>query len=98
MTSTGTKTLASHTPGPWFLEDDPAPAANIGHVGSSDQTICTTWTDNAQANARLIAAAPELLAALKDLCGADRDDLNDGTSSVWNAAADAIAKATGVNR
>jgi hypothetical protein len=46
--------------------------------------------DEAKANARLIAAAPDLLAALQDLCA---DELN--TQDKWDNAREAIAKATG---
>ena len=49
----------------------------------------------AKANALLIAAAPELLAALTGFCEASRDDLNDTSSEVWQQASRAIGKATG---
>ena len=38
---------------------------NIRWVMSGKQSICQTFNPNAEANARLIASAPELLAALK---------------------------------
>jgi hypothetical protein len=41
--------------------------------------------------ARLRAQRDQLLVALKGLCEADRDDLNDSTSTVWNEAVAAIA-------
>jgi hypothetical protein len=40
---------------------------------------------------RLRAQRDQLLVALKGLCEADRDDLNDSTSTVWNEAVAAIA-------
>lgn len=64
--------MSTHTPGPWktgtgeFTDqvfcDDP-----IGEQGSDwgENFICETAGN--KANARLIAAAPELLGALKDL-------------------------------
>lgn len=36
----------------------------------------------------------ELPAALRSLCEADRDDLNDSTSEVWQRAIEELAKAT----
>lgn len=53
-----------HTPGPWRINqyDEPVDASgeNIRAKG-----LALTNTDEAKANTRLIAAAPELLAALK---------------------------------
>ena len=64
--------MSAHTPGPWVVDDDFAePEVMAGevfvataHAGQPDDT----WTDRPQAmaNAHLIAAAPELLAALKE--------------------------------
>lgn len=84
------KTAASHTPGPWSL----LPVGNnrrlidpgIGEVYGLGRTP--------DANARLIAAAPDLLAALQDML-----DLMGPLSDVAhirrkNAARAAIAKAT----
>lgn len=53
-----------------------------------------------QANARLIAAAPDLLEALKTLCDANIPDgftpiAGDPTDTMWANARAAIAKATG---
>jgi len=59
----------NHAPGPWEYEVD---AHGRGRIKCGDAWLATTWTttthgDNAsphpaEANARLIAAAPELLA------------------------------------
>lgn len=61
-----------HTPGPWTIhgwgEDN-------YEVNADDETVCnvpgfddeTVDSDRAEANARLIAAAPELLAACRSL-------------------------------
>lgn len=59
--------MSKHTPGPWAV-------ANVGWVASlaTDQTICGMYAvksgfdhTETDANARLIAAAPDLLEALK---------------------------------
>jgi hypothetical protein len=56
---------ATHTPGPWQI-DDCTPGESTGlrfEVGTKDGVIARTtdgWKE-ARANARLIAAAPELL-------------------------------------
>lgn len=59
--------MSGHTPGPWRAN----PGLNRWHVVTTGkprgQNICTLNTDRfeQQANAYLLAAAPELLAALK---------------------------------
>ena len=63
----------NHTTGPWAYEVD---AHGRGRIKCGDAWLATTWTttthgDNAsphpaEANARLIAAAPDLLATLVD--------------------------------
>lgn len=62
---------AKHTPGPWVM-DDAQPGDLFRHVlhgnGDSFGYICRISTNgnaNADADARLIAAAPELLEALQ---------------------------------
>jgi hypothetical protein len=60
---------ATHTPGPWQIEDC-TPGESTGlrfEVGTKDSVIARTtdgWKE-ARANARLIAAAPELLEQCK---------------------------------
>ena len=74
MPATATK-LAKSTPGPWTVHGD-----NKTLIGCDDRKmmlaevlwehVCTEWgrpIEEAQANARLIAAAPQLLAALENL-------------------------------
>lgn len=97
-----------HTPGPWVASfAEPDMAEGIGHVSSragSYGDIATCWVDDgrAKANASLIAAAPDLLAALES-------ELADLITDIrWSEDADlgrlvgrrvrveaAIAKATG---
>lgn len=49
----------THTPGPWEVQDDCATS-----IWAGGHYIAETYTDG-EANARLIAAAPDLLAALE---------------------------------
>ena len=59
-----------YTPGPWkygleqYMTNPPKPT-NYGVFGDKTKFICSIPLD-AEANARLIAAAPELLEACKD--------------------------------
>lgn len=91
---------AKHTPGPWSTDeaDHDAPYQDITICGGRHRRICSVWIDDApvhdynaeqKANARLIAAAPELLEALRK---AKTASLPTEVRDVVNAA---IAKATG---
>jgi hypothetical protein len=70
------KAETGHTPGPWRVEGpDDEPYGQIG-VFAAHHLVCELWQDDAPvrdyneaqwANARLIAAAPELLAALVEM-------------------------------
>lgn len=73
--------MKAHTSGPWMI----APVSAEGNrkifgAGDKGNHVCTVWhkgkpgydgsrPEEAEANARLIAAAPELLAALERLVG-----------------------------
>lgn len=101
-----------HTPGPWIIEDR-VPGREIGYraIVAGDnpaidrecgETICNP-SPMGEANARLIAAAPDLLAAalcaLADLEGVlpEADPSGDRTHPAWATLDDlraAIAKAT----
>lgn len=63
-----------HTPGPWKAHADTGSPPFITREESSSGWICQTVTwmgpDEAKANARLIASAPVMLAALKGALGA----------------------------
>lgn len=104
---------AKHTPGPWGIEQ--TESSNwIGRMrldGSGKVSELVTSTDRAHlkpealarndANARLIAAAPELLETLRVLVAhLDRYDLNccfqeeNETNHLVEVARDVIAKAT----
>jgi hypothetical protein len=85
----------SHTPGPWLTTES---TEHWGRVNVTIQTaftandIATAWQGNTEtnrANARLIAAAPELLEALEELMGWQ----SLASSEAKRKARDAIAKA-----
>lgn len=100
-----TETAAKHTPGPWKATETGgifSPEPHSSHVASVNQYPNGAESD---ANARLIAAAPELLAALKscaDFMQAWANNPKHVTQNRINAfneqakfARDAIAKAKG---
>jgi hypothetical protein len=86
--------MATHTPGPWAADDDlPEIYSTVDQhsrgylavVRGNDSRNKPLPADEVRANARLIAAAPELLAALKEVAegcesrlrkGKDAGDLN----------------------
>ena len=84
--------MSKHTPGPWNLYDDTASTGRIEIValGKTVARIYRSVPEEDLPNARLIAAAPEMLYALKSLKRILTVD-----SPEWNAADAAIAKATG---
>ncbi len=87
-----------HTPGPWDVE----PKGSRHFVDGADG-LTVAYLDRAgvreraeiEANARLIAAAPDLLAALY-LIATDQSAIYSGANAhIGNIARAAIAKATG---
>ena len=87
--------MNKHTPGPWKVipswGDWTIEGPNKEEIIFQDgpyQTP-TIWLENA----RLIAAAPDMLEALQNL---ENDD-GSMPKSAWNLVQNAIAKATGVN-
>lgn len=86
--------MSAYTPGPWYWADN-VPDAPKNHciiVDADGFTIAEPSPMN-EADARLIAAAPELLAALRDLLSATEPTF-DNRHEI-NAARDAIAQAIG---
>jgi len=89
--------VSKHTPGPWYVGSK----ATVGPRSSDDDQsfgmvipLADIYGDNRTANALLIAAAPELLAALQELLSESSDGI--ATSPLTrNKARAAIAKATG---
>jgi hypothetical protein len=85
--------MAGHTPGPWTVGRD------FSIIAGSEEIAALYTNDGAddskpypvEANARLIAAAPELLEALKDAVDGE-GDMTAERIARWRAA---IAKAEG---
>ena len=87
--------MSNHTPGPWEVMIDDAGFIDFYRIDANGETVGEALLG--EADARLIAAAPDLLAALQALVV-----LDDGNrSELWcwseefEAARAAIAKATG---
>jgi hypothetical protein len=86
-----------HTPGPWMV-DRPGTLFHIRTMDEINGTVatcdpCDFATQEQLANARLIAAAPELLEALRELV--ESVAISDPGVYDLDAARAAIAKATG---
>lgn len=100
--------MSKHTPGPWSYRKVPRKQEWEIDTGHCPNLGCVSWTGMAvvfgcddypkmgkiagEANARLIAAAPELLDALKDtlccleVCGKDYDHaINKARAAILNA-------------
>lgn len=66
-----------HTPGPWSYDSIVIMVADGSSIGEMSPGVPGMSRDEAEANARLAAAAPDMLAALRELdalregCGAD---------------------------
>jgi hypothetical protein len=89
----------THTPGPW--EVNPADKDQVWGTGERAVRLAQAihWPKHdAEANARLIAAAPELLAALNefvaDLLAHSTFGINAEEAAMLRRAESAIAKAT----
>ena len=93
--------MKAHTPGPWRVGIRPGPIV-YGQQGEqvANLHVPMVESDENKANARLIAAAPELLAAL-DAIVRQMDQGGQGSTQVFNRdaciqrARAAIAKARG---
>jgi len=91
--------MSAHTPGPWHYKPHAADSNYMLIFCSSDQHEGDTLRGYCgEANARLIAAAPELLAACVDALALLRtvpDEFAMPDHPVFGALRDAIAKAEG---
>jgi hypothetical protein len=100
-----TETKATHTPGPWEVSTKRGLNITAKTRGGADFALAAVWTtltgEAADANARLIAAAPDLLAACEAALPAIRWGLahQGGNYSQYEAVEQvivaAIAKARG---
>lgn len=92
--------MASHTPGPWHVSQDTN--VDAGDVHTDGVRVAKCWTSTfapppleAAANARLIAAAPDLLEACKTIVQLGKSRYHDlGIDKMVEAA---IAKAEDTN-
>lgn len=74
MKKTQDETQAAHTPGPWAFTAHTGPRDvtlkrhhfRVGQAGAPNRGVAIAFGDD-EANARLIAAAPDLLTALKQV-------------------------------
>lgn len=98
----------SHTPGPWLVHHEKWVIATRGVHAGEILIAPTYWMEHAKeeaaANARLIASAPDLLEALRQIAqcsdGDDTenyrfDDREGCLDTVHSMAKEAIARATG---
>ena len=85
---------AKHTPGPWKIDYGYNRIINFIGPCVPDQYAGSSWLQVTEANARLIAAAPDLLDALKGMLEVFGDEFGMGDSSVCDDARAAISKAT----
>lgn len=103
--------MKTHTPGPWAYDKDSNEifSCNEAHgcgwvalVKGNDSNGQPLPGEERHGNARLIAAAPELLDALKSLfadwvtlVGEDLKEQSDDVALLWKCCEAAIAKAEG---
>jgi hypothetical protein len=87
----------THTPGPWFYDEESFVCSDGPDIASVTKAA-SEW----EANARLIAAAPDLLAALQEITKYNTIYASDDSAysrafraRAFRAARAAIAKATG---
>ena len=93
------------TPGPWTVQPGGYCRSVIHRAGHPDQVVSNAYgnEETAAANARFIAAAPELLAALESIAAGSVQDTGENGMGTVNIdretmqliARAAIAKATG---
>jgi hypothetical protein len=89
--------MKKHTPGPWAIldrsEDSRTHISNGAHIVCTLGTTRTDGSPNHSPNARLIAAAPDLLQAVKDFLLLAT--LHDWEGAAIDNAREALRKAKG---
>ncbi|MDO9402079.1 MAG: hypothetical protein Q7T46_11630 [Polaromonas sp.] len=88
---------AAHTPGPWSQDKYGGVVTHSGRMLVAEGVaLGGRSTEETRANARLIAAAPELLEALNNiLVGMEASGGWEGDDELFNAGVAAYKKATG---
>lgn len=95
--------MSKHTPGPWSFAPpaDKSDPGGLAVEGKDGAFIADLWGDNQVADARLIAAAPEMLEALNE--AVTNGEWSEGeqcgdwciSMAVYETLRDAIIKAEG---
>lgn len=86
-----------HTPGPWLVDDRTVYALNENGFNRFFASVQDAHTDpiELEANAQLIAAAPDLLEALELLMRWQVKNVNCWSNTAYDDAARVIKRATG---
>ena len=87
--------MTTYTPGPWTLTNS---RSGVHSIWAKTIPICHISNPKDKANARLIAAAPDLLKACQSLVDCQNELKGQLPEIVWRAAEyarEAIAKANG---
>lgn len=94
--------MSAHTPGPWTVHTGMRDCVTFeGRHGTENlflENLDGYYACQSEADARLIATAPELIAVLTELramCHRQLDFNDDGDGAMFERADAAIAKATG---
>jgi len=91
--------VSAHTPGPWFAEDDDGSWSVHSDHDTLGGCIAVAYSFRAEANTRLIAAAPDLLDTMRSVAYALEQDGRTADGCTKAAAAArlraSIAKAEG---
>jgi len=88
--------MATHTPGPWAaIPDSREDSEGDWYIIAPDEDVITTGLS--EPDAALIAAAPDLLAALKEVRGCPQAAPWLVRTGAWDLLNAAIAKAEGTS-
>lgn len=99
-TATKPSRQTAHTPGPWEIHDNIGRKSELGIVADAAPCIIAVmgnakaWPAEARANARLIAAAPDLLAACQRIVDCEDKQPGANCEACVKLARAAIARAT----